>query len=152
MNTLAVEEALASRYKYKPLQNDLSKQYRQFYLKNIPAWLNIKGSSDTLYTSRGSVICSGYERIVVGDYGAFVEFSKGANNIVIKPGQEYRINDERYSKNVKYLWLTIDDKSDVKIYYQKRTVAYADYVPGKYYVSVHEVYKKGGWNQCDTPK
>jgi len=35
--------------------------------------------------------------------------------------------------------LTINDDSDIKIYHQMRTVAYADYLPDKYYVSVHEV-------------
>jgi len=33
----------------------------------------------------------------------------------------------------------IDDNSQVKIYKQKRKVRYADYLPKKYYVSVHEV-------------
>ena len=68
-----------------------------------------------------------------------IEFSTSPYSFIIKPGQEYRIDDERYSKNVKYHWLTINDNSDVKIYHQMRTVAYADYLPDKYYVSVHEV-------------
>ena len=92
-------------------------------------------------TLNGTVICDSYRRIVVGDYGAFIEFDAQYNNssFVVAPGQEYRINDERYSKNVKYIWLTINDGSNIKIYYQKKGVTYADYLPGMCYVSVHEV-------------
>lgn len=139
MNTLKIEAALAKKYKYRPLKRDLSEKYRKFYLDNIPTELNVNGWVDTLFTLNGSPICDGYDRIVIGDYGAFIEFSTSPYSFIVKPGQEYRIDDERYSKNVKYHWLTINDDSDVKIYHQMRTVAYADYLPDKYYVSVHEV-------------
>lgn len=139
MNTLKIESTLAKKYKYRPLKRDLSEKYRKFYLDNIPTELNVNGGVDTLFTLNGSPICDGYDRIVIGDYGAFIEFSTSPYSFIVKPGQEYRIDDERYSKNVKYHWLTINDISDVKIYHQMRTVAYADYLPDKYYVSVHEV-------------
>ena len=139
MNTLKIEAALAKKYKYRPLKRDLSEKYRKFYLDNIPTELNVNGGVDALFTLNGSPICDGYDRIVIGDYGAFIEFSTSPYSFIVKPGQEYRIDDERYSKNVKYHWLTINDDSDVKIYHQMRTVAYADYLPDKYYVSVHEV-------------
>lgn len=139
MNTLKIEAALAKKYKYRSLKRDLSEKYRKFYLDNIPTELNVDGGVDTLFTLNGSPICDGYDRIVIGDYGAFIEFSTSPYSFIVKPGQEYRIDDERYSKNVKYHWLTINDDSDVKIYHQMRTVAYADYLPDKYYVSVHEV-------------
>lgn len=135
MNTLKIEAALAKKYKYRPLKRDLSEKYRKFYLDNIPTELNVNGGVDTLFTLNGSPICDGYNRIVIGDHGAFIEFSASPYSFIVKPGQEYRIDDERYSKNVKYHWLTINDNS----YHQMRTVAYADYLPDKYYVSVHEV-------------
>lgn len=50
----------------------------------------------------------------------------------------HREGDEE--KHVKYLWLTADDDSDVKVYDQKRSVEYADYKPGMLYVSVYEVF------------
>lgn len=140
MNTLKLEADLAEKYKYKKLPDDLSEKYRQYFKENIPDGLFLNGGG-MLRTFRGSVICSSYRRIVVGDYGAFIEFdSQHVNSsFVIAPGQEYRVNDERYSKNVKYIWLTINDGSRVKIYYQKKGVTYADYLPGMYYISVHEV-------------
>lgn len=140
MNTLGIEAKLAQRYGYSPLPKDLSKKYREYFKNNIPSCL--LGSTDKeLQTSKGTTVSNGFVRIVVGDYGAFIEFNKeqaNAKAYVVAPGQEYRINNPRYS-NVKYHWYTIDDGSNVKIYYQKRKVSYADYKPGMYYVSVHEV-------------
>lgn len=50
---------------------------------------------------------------------------------------------KQYAEHVKYLWLTADDNSDVKVYDQKRLVEYADYKPGMLYVSVYEVFPAG---------
>lgn len=141
LNTLKIEAALAEKYKYKPLSKELSEKFRKLFNENIPSFLNVSGSISPLYTLNGTQICNGYDRIVTGDYGAFIEFSQEhiASKFIIKKGQEYRVNDDRYKNNVKYIWLTIDDKSDIKIYFQKKKVSYADYKPKKYYVSVHEV-------------
>jgi len=142
MNTLKIEKLLAEKYHYAPLPEDLSEKYRQFFRENIPEWLNAEGSEMPLYTRNGSKICDTYSRIVIGDYGAFVEFAEEPDDVrfIVQPGQEYRINDGRYSGNVKYIWLTIDDGSRIKIYKQKKKVSYADYRPGMYYVSVHECF------------
>lgn len=144
MNTLKIEESLAKKYGYHPLQADLSQKYRNFFTENIPDFLDINGSKSQLTTLSGTPICNWYDRIVVGDYGAFVEFSKEAiaTDFVVQPGQEYRVNDKKYKNNVKYVWLTVCDESRIKIYQQKRGVSYADYKARKYYVSVHEVLKK----------
>lgn len=140
MNTLKIEKKLADKYGYKKLPDDLSEKYRKFFLENVPAGLHVKGGGP-LMTTQGSIICNEYKRIVIGDYGAFVEFERvpDGTRFIIAPGQEYRVYDERYSKNVKYVWLTIPDDSNIKIYHQKKKVSYADYVPDMYYVSVHEV-------------
>lgn len=127
------------------MPKDLSEQYHEYFRSNIPEWLSESGADIKLYTRYGSKISDGYDRIVVGDYGAFIEFGDDlatSGSFIIAPGQEYRVNDERYSKNVKYIWLTINDGSNTKIYLQKRGVSYADYKAGKYYVSVHEVFAK----------
>ena len=139
MNTLKIEAKLAEKYGYQKLPADLSGKYRQFFLENIPSGLCVNGGG-ALKTFAGSIICDEYQRIVIGDYGAFVEFETPADmRFVIAPGQEYRVNNPKYSKNVKYIWLTIPDGSDIKIYHQKKKVSYADYFPKRYYVSVHEV-------------
>ena len=141
MNTLQIEADLAKLYEYNSLPDAESKKYRTLYRKNIPDFLSESGDNKTLYTLKGTPVCNGYDKIVVGDYGAFVEFSseQRASTFVIKQGEEYRVTDKKYRDHVKYVWKTIRDDSNVKIYQQKKTVSYADYVPGKYYVSVHEV-------------
>jgi len=139
---LNIEKQLADKYKYKPLNKELSAKYRGLYNDNIPEFLYINGDDKPLYSLNGTLICKGYTRIVIGDYGAFIEYTKeqaADENYKVKEGQEYRINDERYSKNVKYHWYTAKDKSDIKIYYQQKRVTYADYLPKMYYISPHEV-------------
>lgn len=138
MNTLKHEADLAAKYKYKKLSDEMSERMRKFYIDNIPGFLHVEGGG-RLCTTKGTVICDSYDRIVVGDYGAFVEYTNPVGQYAIEHGQEYRIYDERYKNNVKYEWYTVNDGSHIKIYKQKKGVVYADYLPGKYYVSVHEV-------------
>lgn len=136
-----LSDELSNKYKYKKLSNELSNIVRNIYANTIPAFLLSFDKTKPLYSLNGSLICNGYDRIVIGDYGAYIEFSSEQANkdlFIIAPGQEYRL-ESRYS-NVKYIWLTINDESQIKIYYQKNTVSYADYKPQYYYVSVYEVY------------
>lgn len=133
---------LSKKYNYKKLSQKLSNAARSIYAETLPTFLFVIDNKNPLYTINGSLICSSFDRIVIGDYGAYIEFSSEQANkdlFIIAPGQEYRIDDLRYA-NVKYAWLTINDGSQVKIYYQKNTVSYADYKPQKYYISVYEVY------------
>ena len=134
------QDLLAQEFKYKPLANDLRIKCQSFYRQNLPAGFQLDGDITAIYSKNGDLICSGYDRIVIGDYGAFIEYSQEQANTdiyMIEPGQEYRVYDRRYKDNVKYNWLTID-ATDIKIYQQKKRVAYADYMPGKYYISPHE--------------
>lgn len=129
---------LSNKYNYKKLSHKESCVARSIYASTLPEFLEHRQS---LYTVKGTKICNDFDRIVIGDYGAYVEFSSEQANkdlFTIAAGQEYRL-EPRYN-NVKYIWLTIEDGSQVKIYYQKNTVSYADYKPQKYYVSVYEVY------------
>lgn len=141
---LAFQEQLAKEYGYKPIEiNIFTGDVRQKYLDALPDWCKINGDACApLYTLDGTIIATGYKRIVIGDYGAFIECTPEQMhryNLRCKPGQEYRIYDERYSRNAKYHWLTAKDYSDCKIYLQQKTVTYADYVPGMYYISPYEV-------------
>lgn len=138
MKIYEVQQKLIEKYKYQKLPDNLSSIYREYFKNNIPSSLCINGGNDVLYTYSGTAICSNYDRIVIGDYGAFVEFSEPykGTKFVVESGQEYRVNNEKYSKNVKYICLTIDDGSGIRIFYQKKPVLYADYLPCKYYVDV----------------
>lgn len=141
---LAFQEKLAAERGYAPVEIDLFLgDVRKKYRTALPDWCKISGdASASLYSLDGTKICTGYTRIVIGDYGAFVEISPEQickESLCCKRGQEYRLSDERFAANVKYIWLTAKDRSGCKVYFQKKKVAYADYVPGMYYISPYEV-------------
>lgn len=145
---LTFQTALADKYGYKPLTSALSSECREKYTKTLPSYFQgcLSGKKTLIYSLDGTPIANGYERVVISDYGAFIEIAKDdiiRENIKVKAGQEYRYRDERYSKRVKYLWLTAKDTSDCKIYFQKKTVTYADYRPDFFYISPFECYIEG---------
>ena len=113
------------------------------YKAELPEWCKRSDcAKEPLISLDGTLLCTKFERIVIGDYGAFIEIAPEhmvLNNLKVKEGQEFRINDEKYSLHVKYHWYTAKDNSDCKVYFQQKTVTYADYKPGMYYISPYEV-------------
>lgn len=90
-------------------------------------------------TSSSTLIAQGCERVVVGGRGSYVEFCDTnmiKDAILIPKYSQYRINNS----NVYYIEYRSDDKSNVKVYYQLKIVSYADYIPGKWYISVKDLY------------
>lgn len=144
---LDFQERLAKEYGYAPIGYNLFLgDVRQKYRDALPGWCKLNGCIIPCYTLSGTLIAKGYNRIVIGDYGAFVEFTSEQavkSNMIVQPGQEYRITDPRFSERVKYFWYTAKDDSGVKIYFQQKTVTYADYLPGMYYVSPYELQVPG---------
>lgn len=142
LSKIAVENFISkivSEYKYKPLPNNKSILARQWFIKKLPDSIKLDGEICSLYSTQETLITNSYNRIVVGDYGAFIEFEDVIpENIIIPKEQQYR-QSANYINNVKYLWYTTIDNSRCKIYYQLKTVNYADYKIGKYYISPYEV-------------
>ena len=131
---------LVDKYNYKSLPTELSKKVRAFYESQIPhicAYIN-----DLYIATKGDVVIAySPNRIVIGDYGAYFEIDPNnviRENLVNKKGQEYRFKDPKYKNNVKYYWVCPKDTQDVKIYYQLKTVTYADYKPNMIYISVFD--------------
>jgi len=95
-----------------------------------------------LYTKSGLQIAIDYERIIVNDYGGryyeihpLAIFSK---NIFIPKDKEWKKSNQDKVDYIEYR-----AKTDyVKIYYQIKTVGYADYKIGFYYVSVNDLIQK----------
>lgn len=140
---LRYQEQLAHQHRYKPIPRTFFQDVRAEFEDALPDWCVMTGDDVPLETACGTEIAKGYTRIVIGDYGAFVEISPSQilmSRLHVKEGQTYRIEDPRYAEHVKYLWYTANDRSDVKVYIQKRTVEYADYKPDMIYVSVYEVF------------
>lgn len=136
-NELIYQEGLARRYKYNKLPSEVSEIVHSRFEYNLPKnlWKFME-----LKTWKGTLFAKGYDRIVIGDYGAFIEIPESLiikGMLKVAEGQEYRF--ENQYKNCKYYWLTVKDNSNIKIYLQRNIVNYADYKVGFYYVSVYEV-------------
>lgn len=113
----------------------------------------ITGDSTTSFTTKtGRHIATGYSRIVIGDRGPYIEFDANmidSSSLHIPKDQEYRMEDMR----VYYIELRSIDKSNVKVYYQLKTVAYADYKLDMFYVTPFELLANGKpiiEKLCDT--
>lgn len=151
---LSKQAQLAAEYSYKPLPMNVKARVRREYLMNMPeCFRNLitesmgrtafqKENTFLLYSKQNTPIAKAFSRIVIGDYGAFIEIDDQdmiKENIKIKPGEEYRVSNPKYAEKVKYQWFTAKDGSDCKLYFQQRGVSYADYKPGKWYISPYEV-------------
>ena len=140
-------EKLVHDWSYRLIPPLFSEEARTLYKVTLPGWLQETDPKATpICTLKGTEFASGFSRAVIGDYGAFLEIAGSQINrdvIRVQPGQEYRLAEPRYAEHVKYLWMTVPDGSNVKIYWQKKTVEYADYRPGMYYVSPFEIQKGG---------
>lgn len=134
--------ALVTKYKYRKLSKKLSLESRQLYTESLPDWCQMNGETLNLITIDNTLMATAYDRVVIGDYGAFLEFSREQlikSNIRCKSGEEYRFESDAYKDKVKYFWYTAKDISQVKIYFQQKTVTYADYLPNKFYISPFEL-------------
>lgn len=94
------------------------------------------------YTNKSRMkIATDSVRVVEGDRGAYIEFTKEQlipENLYMPPSTKWRVKN----KNVFYLEYRTK-KDYVKIYYQRKRVNYADYVPGMFYISIHDIHWDG---------
>lgn len=129
-------------YSYKKLPFDKSIDMRQLYFENLPDFFRNNENKDIqLHDIKGNLIANKWNRVVIGDYGAFVEINDEdiiKDNIECKPGEEYRIYDEKYKNHIKYQWYVVKGQTYPKLYYQQKGVTYADYQPNKWYISPYE--------------
>ena len=122
--------------------------------KKIETLYNLEEFGDScreFFSLSGTLIAIGYNRVVYGDHGPYVEFEESN----FKSNLDRKFNNQ-VPLDAYYEWLTIKDGSEIKIYRQIRDVhdlpnppspgykgnreeGYADYVPGKYYISPYEM-------------
>lgn len=105
--------------------------------KNVKYLKDVVSSNDLqFYTKTGLLIATGYDRLVIGKRGPYVEFSDVVlDNIHIPNEQKYRLD----SLVVYYDEYRTNDECNVKVYFQKKTVKYADYKIGKWYISPYDL-------------
>lgn len=137
------------RWKFRPLPRKVRVDYLNAYISTLNGF---EGTQKRACCIGGKTVATDYLRVVLGDYGAYVEFDEGMltirESMTLKEKQEWR-NDPEYlekrclTKKVKYVWYvwrTGPEKfqREIKVYRQLNPVKYADYLPGKFYISVHE--------------
>lgn len=109
---------------------------------DVEKLLNISPDGDPflkLFSSNGLMLLSGYNRVVFGSRGPYVEINEcqiKTKNMHIPINQLYRLSDSR----VYYVEFRSNCESNVMVYYQLRTVAYADYKLGMFYISPTDLY------------
>jgi hypothetical protein len=100
----------------------------------------ITGNPETEFrTKSGLLVAKGYIRVVIGGRGPYIEFSES----MIYKDSFFVPEEERWrhtNKVAYYDEYRSKDTSYVKLYHQKRTVAYADYKIGLYYISPSDLY------------
>lgn len=100
---------------------------------NIP----ISGSQDTQFRSTsGTVLATGYERVVIGARGPYVEFTLEQVN--------WDSFEESPAKHRYYIEFRSADTVNVKLYLQLEPVDYADYLVNMCYISNGEMYGPAG--------
>lgn len=91
--------------------------------------LPLEGSADILFGTKSKLLVArGYERVVIGDRGPYIEFDYNQ----IKQDNFHLINNTSHKY---YTEWRSNCQSNVKLYYQLLTVNYADYKVGKCYIS-----------------
>ena len=99
---------------------------------NIP----IIGQATLQFFTRSHVHCaSGYDRIVIGGRGPYVEFD-------VRHLDQNSLSEITYEHYYYIELRTIVDY--VKVYAQLHRVDYADYTPGKFYISPFDLYDDHG--------
>jgi len=93
------------------------------------------------FTASGLHVASGYQRVVFGKRGPYIEFQKGQvlkHNIHVPDNEKWRLDASQNCKVYYYEYRTNED--NVMIYLQKKTVDYADYKVGLVYISPFDLY------------
>jgi len=97
---------------------------------------DLGGTCVNFFTRGGLLIAIGYERVVWGDRGPYVEFDTAslvAGTLHVPASQHWRLTTR--NPRIYYQEWRTNDECNVMVYRQLREVAYADYKPGYWYIS-----------------
>ena len=108
--------------------------------------ISLEGNDYTRFeTKTGLHVANGYTRVVIGERGPYIEFLPGHliwDSLKMPDEGKYR-TEHPWKDKVFYVVLRTKDQSNVKVYDQKRTVDYADYKVGLFYISPFDLFVEG---------
>jgi len=113
----------------------------------------LEGGKHKLYSASGLLLLNGYTRVVIGKRGPYVEARPGQveqTKISIPKNQRWRVEDQEWRNKVYYAEYRSHCRSYVKIYWQFRTVKYADYKIDHFYISPSDLYTDKEGKECAT--
>lgn len=89
-----------------------------------------------IYLKNGVLFANQFIRVVHGGRGDYVEFNEEQilSPLISRFGNDVK---EKTSEHY-YYWMYPESDRNTKVYFQLKTVKYADYKIGKYYVSPNE--------------
>ena len=95
------------------------------------------------YTPRSkTLIATGYTEHIIIDTRNGNKYYEFEESHLVKQNIKMRWNTIPKRK-VHYTWWVSNDMEKIKIYQQLKTVDYADYKPGKWYISTEDLIKEG---------
>lgn len=121
---------------YRALPKEASEIVREYYRRQLSIPEFGGGEEVVLKNECGTTIATGYTQVIIGDYGAFVEF---VQEQLIKDNVKPKFPGPQ-KKDASYLWYETKDAANTKVYLQQHRVTYAKYSPGRYYVSPDDVF------------
>lgn len=136
-------ECMVAKYHHRPIPTTpAAGNVKTYYRDKLPAWAKKKISRKyPLYTKNGEKVCERYERIVIGDYGAYVEISAShlSDNHFIYIDQNDPIDETISSRHSSHMTLALNDESSYTIYFQVKPVPYGSFIPGRFYIDPYDV-------------
>lgn len=86
-----------------------------------------------IYLKDGTLFAEGFNRVIHGGRGDYVEFEQ--NQILLPLLSKFGNDIKHDDLDIYCWWLYPEGHPEVKVYLQRKTVKYADYIINKYYVS-----------------
>ena len=87
-----------------------------------------------LYFKDGTLFANGFERVVHGGRGDYIELTKEQIKVPLKSHFEQNLPKELSDESFYYYWLEPIGREE-KVYWQCNLVGYADYKRNFYYIS-----------------
>ena len=124
------------RYHGRALPQDESLYLRELvYPKAVPSWLQYEGDeSQPLFTKVGTPFCSGYSRVIISDYGPYIEIPQSLiDKSIVKRDLATETSIDMGTSSTR-VWFYASDNSRMPLFMQAKTTNLGDFIPEYFYV------------------